>query len=292
LLKEQKRRNDFMRILTIGDFHGKVPRNLKKFVKRNRIDLIVSQGDFSGGSFGKELLDYEEKICRKYGPIRKKWPKEIKKEADKKYKKWNKEAILNSEKVLNYLKKINIPLYFVHGNWDFFKKERKEFTNKKLGLDEIKSKNMFFIHRKSVKINGYTLLGFGGYRPSSLKKYLVYEFPEPRPTVKRILRLKAKLTRQMKKLFKGRTNIILITHDPPYDTKLDYLKNEKKHIGEIITTNVIKKYQPLFCVCGHMHENQGKAKIGKTIVVNPGYGRIGEASIIDLDKNDIKFVKI
>jgi len=280
-----------MKILATGDFHGSIPKNLNKIIEKNKIDIIISPGDFSGGAFGEKLLRYEEEICRKYGVIRSQWPKEIKRVADKKYEKWNRKAILNSEKVLKYFKKMNMPFYFVHGNWDFLKRERKEFTNKKLGLDEIKIKNFFFIHNKTVKINGYTLLGFGGYRPSSLKEYLVNEFPQPRPTIKRILKLKSKLAKKVKGLFRDRKNIIFITHDPPYKTRLDYLKNEKEHIGEIINRKVIEKYQPLICVCGHMHDNQGIDKIGKTILLNPGYGKFGESAIISLPELKIKLIK-
>ena len=35
-----------MKILAIGDFHGKFPQKLKKRVKKEKIDLIVSPGDY------------------------------------------------------------------------------------------------------------------------------------------------------------------------------------------------------------------------------------------------------
>jgi Icc-related predicted phosphoesterase len=43
-----------------------------------------------------------------------------------------------------------------------------------------------------------------------------------------------------------------------------------------------------------VHENQGKEKVGKTIVVNPGYGRNGECALIDLKDNEVnvKFLKL
>ena len=35
-----------MKILAIGDFHGKFPRKFEKLIKREKIDLVVSNGDF------------------------------------------------------------------------------------------------------------------------------------------------------------------------------------------------------------------------------------------------------
>ena len=45
-----------------------------------------------------------------------------------------------------------------------------------------------------------------------------------------------------------------------------------------------------------MHENQGKVKIGKTLVVNGGAAADGECAIIDFDEGkgrvkSVKFVK-
>jgi len=35
---------------------------------------------------------------------------------------------------------------------------------------------------------------------------------------------------------------------------------------------MIDKYQPLLCIGGHMHEYFGKLKMGKTTLVNSGFG--------------------
>lgn len=62
--------------------------------------------------------------------------------------------------------------------------------------------------------------------------------------------------------------IVLVTHQPPHNTKVDYIWS---HHGNKSYTRFVRKYQPLLHVCGHLHETAGmKDKIGKTIVVNPG----------------------
>ena len=38
----------------------------------------------------------------------------------------------------------------------------------------------------------------------------------------------------------------------------------------------IKEVQPALHVCGHIHEAKGVAKVGKTVVVNPGPPKRGD----------------
>ena len=39
-----------MKILAIGDFHGKFPVKLKERIEKEKVDLIISQGDFCGNA--------------------------------------------------------------------------------------------------------------------------------------------------------------------------------------------------------------------------------------------------
>ena len=41
-------------------------------------------------------------------------------------------------------------------------------------------------------------------------------------------------------------------------------------MNETEMLDYIKKYQPKYVFCGHIHEGEGKAKIGKTEVYNLG----------------------
>jgi len=79
-------------------------------------------------------------------------------------------------------------------------------------------------------------------------------------------------------------HILLNTHCPPYNTRLDLApkldKNLKPitamgqpimvHVGSKSIRKFIEKYQPLMGLHGHIHESYASDKIGKTIVVNPG----------------------
>lgn len=63
--------------------------------------------------------------------------------------------------------------------------------------------------------------------------------------------------------------LVFVVHDPPFNTKLDLLD---EHVGNIAVRKFIEKYSPVYCICGHFHENEGKRdKIKNTIIINPGY---------------------
>jgi len=85
---------------------------------------------------------------------------------------------------------------------------------------------------------------------------------------------------------------IFISHSAPYNTKLDVSLQKGsiaygKHLGAPSTLDFIKKYQPLLCVSGHIHEHFGKIKIGKTAVINVGFGKHAQV-LIDLDEKKEK----
>jgi len=63
---------------------------------------------------------------------------------------------------------------------------------------------------------------------------------------------------------------ILMTHAPPYDTKLDRLF-DGGHCGNKSIRKFILKSKPSFAFSGHIHENNGKKdKLGRTTIINPG----------------------
>jgi len=242
-----------VRILAASDFHEKKPVYLKKIIKIYKPDIIVSSGDFCQGDW----------FIRPKG----------KKNAH------FKKAAIKTKSTLKYLDSFNIPIYIVLGNHDVSKTHYDFSTySKHLDINKfIKTlKNVKIIHNKKIKLGQFTLVGYN------------YIFRE-----KRSPDYKKNLTALMKK----QKNTILFTHDVPYGCKLDIIRNKKspyngKHVGDKYLLWAIKKYSPILNICGHMHENQGKCKIGKTLVVNPGFGQNGEAAIIDLPKLKIKFIKL
>src|SRR3989344_307952 len=113
---------------------------------------------------------------------------------------------------------------------------------------EIKSgRQVINLHKKVKTIGNYNFVGYGGGGFSQRDK----EFE--------------KFASKIKK-----ENIVLITHAPPYDTRLDYLP-QTGHVGSRSIKEFIKKHKPLLVICGHLHENETKKqKIKSTMLVNPG----------------------
>ncbi len=86
-----------------------------------------------------------------------------------------------------------------------------------------------------------------------------------------------------------------MTHNSPYNI-LDKITSKKapkisrgKHYGSYLERLVINRFKPDLVICGHMHENFGKDKIGNTTVVNVGSFHDKKFALIDFPKtNQIK----
>ena len=138
-------------------------------------------------------------------------------------------------------------------------------------------------------------LSHSGYRGFGLKRDMFEKVTKPQK--KRIEKSRDKNRRILNKMFVKKKNVIFLTHDVPYKFKFDKIKNPQsplngKHIGDEIYREIILKYKPTLHICGHMHEHQGKAKIGKTTVILPGFAHVGQAAIIDLPERKVKFIKL
>ncbi len=148
---------------------------------------------------------------------------------------------------LLYFESLPIPIFLIHGNHEDAETIRKIIKRFKL-------KNIRFIHNQIVKFEGFVIGGIGGGGFS----------------------LNSPSTKKLEHKLKNKSIDILITHAPPYRTKLDQLG--KDHVGNIEFRRFIEKYQPKICSCGHLHENAGKEDIiDNTLLINPGYkGKIIE----------------
>ncbi|MCF7910370.1 metallophosphoesterase [Candidatus Pacearchaeota archaeon] len=87
-----------------------------------------------------------------------------------------------------------------------------------------------------------------------------------------------KQTEKAKRILKrfGNKIDILICHQPLYGyldkVKAKYAPKDwqGKHAGSKVILDYIRKYQPKYVFCGHIHEGEGKAKISKTEIYNLG----------------------
>ena len=258
-----------MKILIVGDPHGS--KKIEK-IPIKKVDLILITGDLGKADLARKRF-FENIKRKKEGLSELEWDKKFQKTV-------NKEIYDSSIYVIKYFSKF-APTYSILGNVGtrmmykkYIKKDEKEIglkiPNLREGMKKIKDFN--YVKNTLRNINGLKI-GFlewftdtnwvQDFKPSDYKKELK----------------KAKIeTEKARKILKNLRNLeILICHQPPYEF-LDKVSGKYgapkhfigKHAGSKTILNYIKKYQPKYVFCGHIHEGEGKIKIGKTEVYNLG----------------------
>lgn len=272
-----------MKILVMGDFHGKFPKNLKQEAKK--ADLILCTGDFGGS---EKLL----KIIFNY--LGKKWWEQISLEKAKKYLL---EDYNSGKKIIYELDKLNKPFFIIPGNWDFTSRsiiERNVGLKFKLYQEIVKkSRNLHWWNRGVKKIDNLKIIVFGGIVTAGAYLYKNKVFSEKQR--KKFIQKNKKETEQLIKY--GEKDVdLLLAHYPPYGffDKVNY-KGENpmngKHVGFKGYTLFIKKYSPKIFICGHMHEYQGMKKFGKTKIIKTGAAKDGKGVILEIENKKIKEIK-
>ena len=143
------------------------------------------------------------------------------------------------KKVLKRLNSFGKKVMLVHGNHE---------NPQNVARIAKKLKNIVLIHKKTHPEGGYVFVGHGGEGFALVSK----DFEEY------ATRLKLKKT----------DRLIMVTHQPPYGTKLDYIT---AHHGNKSYRKFIVKAKPLLAVCGHLHETARiEDVLGRTKLINPG----------------------
>jgi len=152
------------------------------------------------------------------------------------------------EKMIDWMDSLPKPVLLIHGNH-----EDEEIVEKYCSFKH----NLTFMHKQIKEINGITFVGHGGGGFS--KKYPDFE----------------KFVEENKKELEGK-KLVLLTHAPPYETKLDLM--HMGHVGSKSYKEFIDNYKPVLALSGHIHETFTKEeKIGETLASNPGpIGKIFE----------------
>jgi len=145
------------------------------------------------------------------------------------------------DEILSRLNKIGKPVLLIHGNHEDDSDLRRICG---------KMKNCHFIHNKVFRIKEYVFIGWGGGGFSYIDRGL------------------EKKISKFKKIGKNK-KVIVVTHAPPYKTKID--KIYKEYAGNKTIRKLIESVKPILAISGHLHECVGEDKIGKTKVINPGY---------------------
>ena len=154
--------------------------------------------------------------------------------------------------ILGRLNKLGKKVIMVHGNHE----DEKTFRKYSKFLH-----NIIYIHERHFTLKDKVFLGYGGGGFSDVDEKLEH-----------IAKSK------FKKIINSNRNkkIILLTHAPPYRTKLDRLASG--YCGNKTLRHFLEKNRIDLLICGHIHENFGKeGRIKKTRILNPGpFGRFVE----------------
>jgi len=288
-----------MKILVVGDFHGKCNIPLKKIIKDEKIDLILSPGDYCGDKrvanlFFKYLYDTDEDV-----------PDKIEKRIDR----YEIEGTRAGFEIIKRLKGLETRFIGVRGNWDPMEyrwdvggelRERDSRDAKK--LTRMQNKSFEFIDLNMKDIGDFLVIGgASSTSPGKINKKAlkVVKERDGMSEVKRRIREYNRRKSRYEKMFsyakKKKKPVIFLTHNCPYKTKLDKVRKgpaKGEHCGSFLEKEIIKKFKPGLVICGHMHENQGKDKIGKSLIINAGAVVDRKYAIIDFsEKTKVKFFR-
>lgn len=283
-----------MRILAIGDFHGKYPKKLDHLLKKYSPDLIISIGDYKPNSLRKLFFKhvYAQDKMELWDVVGK-----------RKFKESVRKDFRAAERVVKRLDRLRIPVYSVFGNNDWSKWPdaadrlvEKRWRNKwhwmrqdfwKPILKDIN--NVKFFDYSSFRFGDYIFIGGG---QSSFPGHV---------QSKNYRNLRKKMNNLFNKYKEENRErrVIFVSHNVPYNTKLDLItakdahkRAKGKHYGSKIVRRVIEGHKPVLHIAGHIHEGYGKDKLGKTVLINVGSITDGNAAVIDLPESLKRKLKV
>ena len=300
-----------MKILVIGDLHGRKPRiHFKDF------DCIIQVGDVCDDQEIGKIYKHLFKKENTFG-----YEEYIKKYIGKRnLQQMEKRSLEIGNKILRYLDSFGKPIIFIPGNWDQSYGPSKIKDTEKNNYNYMKSfydwwlgdktnsklikgiKNLVDSPYQLNEVLGINFIGYGlvsGRESWSMKKKSKFAKNLTKIQFEKLKKAYDKIPKKLNGVFKRRDKkkpLIFISHNIPYNTKLDVGKDKnsyayKKHLGSYVARKFCEKYQPLLCIGGHVHEGKGKDKIGKTTVINAGFGKDANV-LIDLDEKKGKIRKI
>lgn len=282
-----------MKLLVIGDFHGEFPNKIRDIIKKNKVDLVLSNGDY----FPFHYRELWFKHC--YGKPTELW-EVIGKE---KYKQLVLKDLKMGEQSIKKLNSLRVPVFTVFGNLDYAQYNdqydmkryygKNSHLHKKWAWDEQdffskimkKYGKIKRVDYRMEKFNDYVIIGaMGGSNPGMVNS----------TSFRKHRRILDKL------FYKNRKEkVIFLSHNVPYDTKLDLITSKKaharakgRHFGSKLIRRTINKWQPLLHIGGHIHEGKGVQRLGQTLCINPGAVHEGECAIVEVDDKTKKMIKV
>ena len=168
--------------------------------------------------------------------------------------------------VAEALASLGPPVLIVPGNMD-----PKGFV-----LDLWKEAGLTVLHARSFQSGETGFFGFGGmaiHNPVRINDPNRFYLPEEE--------VYESLAKANSEISESRRKVVL-SHQPPRGAQDKVYSGEA--VGSLSLRRFIDDFRPELLICGHIHEDRGLAKLGKTSVVNVGEMRRGYAALIELDE--------
>jgi len=256
-----------MKVLAIGDPHGDLKK--VKTIPIDDVDLILLTGDLGSANLMRKMA-FDNIERQKKGLEEKEYSPHQRKRAFM-------EAYSSSMKVVKYLARF-APVYTIYGNVESSNPETRKTSNE-IGLtlpfltDDLKA-------IEGVRVINNKIANFDRVRIGGLQYFVdtnwVQDF-KPKEYEKRMKKAK-KQTEKARRILRWFGEVdILVHHQPPHGV-LDKVgpmapKHWRgKHAGSKLILDYLKRKQPRYAFCGHIHEGEGMRKIGRTEVHNLGVG--------------------
>jgi Icc-related predicted phosphoesterase len=128
------------------------------------------------------------------------------------------------------------------------------------------------LHGEARRLGGLGVFGCGGSNVTPMDTPTELEEDELRAVLERAHAGVADAPRRL-----------MICHTPPFDTRLDRLRNGTP-VGSPAVRTFIESARPDLAVVGHIHEGRGIDRVGETTVVNPGALRDGGYAVVEYDE--------
>lgn len=190
--------------------------------------------------------------------------------------------IKSVKKILLKLVKFKKPILLIHGNTEL------EVTRNWMELFAHRFPNLHWISDKSIKINNKVFVGHGFIGVPH--EYQRGKSPGEIDTDEDFRKLNFAVNRA-KIEHPDVEDVILISHAPPYNTKIDYLPHKKYHAGSINVRMLLDKGEISKIICGHLHESYGIQKTEKWWILNAGSVIEDVTCTVDLDTGHVLWYK-
>jgi len=156
-------------------------------------------------------------------------------------------------------------IFAIHGNMD---------TKQVVDLLERRG---FLLHLKKAELGGWNFIGYGGSNPTPFNTPTEYS--------------EERIYDELNKM-RMNSRTILITHSPPYDSGVDRTAAGVS-AGSKSIRRIIEEKKPFMNICGHIHENEGEARIGETRIIKVPAAMNGKAVELMIgEEMKVGFIKL